>query len=254
MTNRQSFPNLFISLPHACSYLPHRSASTLFMDPHYPITPELYGHFNLHGFRRSGDLIYRPHCRDCSACVPVRIAVDKFAMTRGQKRTWKKNADLTVRAAEPKFEREHFELFLRYQERRHPGSSMASPNPEKYMRFLVGRNIKTLFFEMRQAERLVAVAVVDFLPDGLSAVYTFYDPDLPERGLGAFAILWQVEHARGLRLPWLYLGYWIKESPKMAYKIKYQPLEFFQNGAWRSAPEHTTGGLELDLGLAGEFP
>ena len=232
MTSRPNFPNLYLSLPHSCSYLPQRLASTLFMDPQYPISPELYGDFNRHGFRRSGDLIYRPHCRDCTACIPVRIPVNAFEPTRGQKRTWKKNQDLDIRIAEPQFRQDHFDLFLRYQELRHPGSSMGSPNPEKYMRFLVGRQIKTKFVDIRVQERLLGVAVIDLLPDGLSAVYTFFEPELQARGLGVFAVLWEIEYTRQLGLPWLYLGYWIKESPKMAYKMNYRPLEYYQNGRW----------------------
>lgn len=232
MTSRPNFPNLYLSLPHSCSYLPQRLASTLFMDPQYPITSELYGDFNRHGFRRSGDLIYRPHCRDCTACIPVRIPVNAFVPTRGQRRTWKKNLDLEIRIIEPQFRQDHFDLFLRYQELRHPGSSMGSPNPEKYMRFLVGRQIQTKFVDIRDGERLLGVAVIDLLPDGLSAVYTFFEPELQARGLGVFAVLWEIEYTRGLGLPWLYLGYWIKESPKMAYKMNYRPLEYYQNGRW----------------------
>lgn len=232
MTSRPNFPNLYLSLPHSCSYIPQRLASTLFMDPQYPINPELYGDFNRHGFRRSGDLIYRPHCRDCTACVPVRIPANDFTPTRGQRRVWRKNADVHMNIVEPQFRQEHFELFLRYQEQRHPGSSMGNPNPEKYMRFLVGRQIKTQFVEMKVDDKLLGVAVIDLLPDGVSAVYTFYEPNLPARGLGVFAVLWEIEHTRGLGLPWVYLGYWIKDSPKMAYKMNYQPLEFYQNGRW----------------------
>lgn len=232
MTSRPNFPNLYLSLPHSCSYIPQRLASTLFMDPQYPINPELYGDFNRHGFRRSGDLIYRPHCRDCTACVPVRIPANDFTPTRGQRRVWRKNADVQMTIGEPQFKQEHFELFLRYQEQRHPGSSMGNPNPEKYMRFLVGRQIKTQFVEMKANDTLLGVAVIDLLPDGVSAVYTFYEPNLPARGLGVFAVLWEIEYTRGLGLPWVYLGYWIKDSPKMAYKMNYQPLEFYQNGRW----------------------
>lgn len=232
MTSRPNFPNLYLSLPHSCSYIPQRLASTLFMDPQYPINPELYGDFNRHGFRRSGDLIYRPHCRDCTACVPVRIPTNDFNPTRGQRRVWRKNVAVQMTVGDPQFKQEHFELFLRYQEQRHPGSSMGNPNPEKYMRFLVGRQIKTQFVEMKAEGKLLGVAVIDLLPDGVSAVYTFYEPNMPARGLGVFAVLWEIEYTRGLGLPWVYLGYWIKDSPKMAYKMNYQPLEFYQNGRW----------------------
>lgn len=232
MTARHHFPNLYLSLPHVCSYLPERLASTLFMDPHHALTPELYGNFNRHGFRRSGDLIYRPHCQDCGACVSVRVPADRFTPSRGQRRTWAKNSDMVVKVMEPQFVQEHFELFLRYQDVRHPGSSMANPNPDRYLRFLIGRQVKTQFVEFRREGKLLAVAVIDLLPDGLSAVYTFYEPDLRARGLGVYSILWEIEYTRSLDLAWLYLGYWIKESPKMAYKMNYRPLEAYQGGRW----------------------
>lgn len=237
MTARHHFPNLYLSLPHMCSYLPERLASTLFMDPHHPLNPDLYSNFNRHGFRRSGDLIYRPHCQDCSECVSVRIPVERFRATRGQRRTRARNSDIQVAVLEPRFEQEHFELFLRYQDKRHPGSSMANPSPDRYMRFLVGRQIETRFVEFRRDGNLLAVAIIDLLTDGLSAVYTFYEPDLRARGLGVYSILWEIDYTRGLGLPWLYLGYWIRESPKMAYKMNYQPLEAYQGGRWSAVED-----------------
>ncbi len=227
-----SLPNLFLSTAHECSYLPDRAANTLFMDPRFPLSPQLFGDFNRRGFRRSGDLIYRPHCQDCQACVPVRIPVAAFTASRSQRRTLERNRDLEVSARAPMFDSEHFALFLRYQNHRHKGGSMANPDPPTYLRFLVGRQVETVFYEFRAGSRLLAVAVVDSLPDGLSAVYTFYEPDLRERGLGTYAILSQVHLTRALGLPFLYLGYWIGESPKMAYKSRFQPLEGYRNGRW----------------------
>jgi arginine-tRNA-protein transferase len=110
---------------------------------------------------------------------------------------------------------------------------MDDPDPQKYTQFLVGNHIETGFFEIRQQERLLGVAVVDQLPDGLSAVYTFYEPDEKARGLGVYAVLWEIEHARQLGLPYLYLGYWIEASPKMAYKADYSPLEIYRHGHWQ---------------------
>lgn len=232
MTIAKTLPPLFLSTAHACSYLPERSANTLFMDPRFPLSPELFGDFNQRGFRRSGELIYRPHCPHCQACIPVRIPVTEFSATRAQRRTIERNKDLTITAKEPLFDSEHFLLFLAYQSQRHPGGAMANPDPPTYTRFLVGRQVETIFYEFRLGARLVAVAVVDHLPDGFSAVYTFYDPTLTARGLGTYAILWQITHTQATHLPFLYLGYWIKESPKMAYKTNFQPLEGYQNGRW----------------------
>lgn len=227
-----SRPGLYLSIPHPCSYLPDRTASTLFVDPDYPVPAPLYTDLNRRGFRRSGNLIYRPHCADCAACIAVRIPVADFIPSRGQKRTWKKNQDLTVRIRPAEFDEEHFKLFLRYQSVRHTGGGMDSPDRERYVRFLVGGSVETRFCEIRLQEQLLGVAVIDLLSDGISAMYTFYDPDRADRGLGVFSVLWQVEYARSLGLPWVYLGYWIKQSPKMAYKVNYRPLEAYSDGTW----------------------
>ena len=232
MTAIKGAPHLFLSTTHACSYLPNQTASTLFIDPRFPVTPDLLGDFNRRGFRRSGELIYRPHCEGCQACVPVRIPVEAFVPSRAQRRTQGRNEDIVVSAHPAHFNPEHFTLFVRYQDARHAGGAMADPDPSSYLRFLVSRHSATTFHELRIDGTLAGVAVVDALPDGLSAVYTFYDPSLTQRGLGTYAILWQIAEARRRGLPFLYLGYWIKDSEKMAYKARFQPLEAYRNGCW----------------------
>lgn len=239
MTINQKKPDLYLSMPHSCSYLPERVSTIVFVDPRHTLNQLSYGHYVRQGFRRSGDLVYRPYCQTCSACVPVRIPVAHFTPTRGQRRVWRRNQDLHVIERDPVMDAEHFALYRRYQTGRHSGSSMDDPDPERYANFLMSKQADTRFHEFRLPGRdypgggqLLAVAVTDLLPDGLSAVYTFYEPDLPARGLGVHAILWQVAEARRLGLPWVYLGYWIKESPKMAYKTNFRPVEIIQNGRW----------------------
>lgn len=232
MTSQQKTPTLFLSLPHPCSYLPGKMATSLFLDPRQKLDTEGYAGFMRLGFRRSGDFIYRPHCGVCQACVPVRIPVARFKPSRSQRRIWRRNQDLEVRAHPAVFSSEHFSLYARYQASRHPGGGMDDPNPEKFLNFLVASQIDSVFYEFRLADRLLAVAVVDFLPDSLSAVYTFYDPDERARGLGVHAVLWQMEEARRRQLPYVYLGYWIGESPKMAYKANYAPLEAYLDNRW----------------------
>jgi len=232
MTSHQKSPEIFLSMPHPCSYLPGRTATSLFLDPRHPLDSRQYAGFMRLGFRRSGDLIYRPHCRGCNACIPVRIPVDDFHPDRGQRRVWQRNQDLSVTPRPPLYNQEHFNLYQHYQTQRHPGGGMDDPDPQKYINFLGSQHIRTVFYEIRRQNRLLGVAVTDILPDGLSAVYTFFDPDEKRRSLGVYAILWQVEQARERRLPWLYLGYWIKECQKMAYKGNYRPLEVFINGHW----------------------
>lgn len=219
-------------MPHPCSYLPGKTAATLFIDPRFPLDRDRYGAFTRLGFRRSGDLIYRPHCPACTACVPVRIPVDRFTPTRSQRRLWKKNRGIEILPRPSVFVAEHFDLYLRYQAIRHPGGGMDDPDPQKYINFLTGRRVETVFYEMRESGQLLGVAVVDRLDDGLSAVYTFYEPTLTARGLGTFAILWQIQHARSIGLRWVYLGYWIGESQKMSYKTNFRPLEAYRNGQW----------------------
>lgn len=232
MTSQQKHPDIFLSMPHPCSYLPGKTATTLFIDPRYPLDTDKYSRFTQLGFRRSGDLIYRPHCRDCNACVPVRIPVQRFVASRSQRRTWQRNADVRVVPHAPTFNPRHFDLYLRYQSLRHPGGGMDDSDPQKYVNFLVSRQVRTTFYELSAAGRLLGVAVVDHLRDGLSAVYTFFEPEEHARGLGTYAILWQVEQARAAGLPWVYLGYWIAESRKMSYKSKFRPLELYRHGQW----------------------
>jgi len=234
MTSRHKIPELFLSLPHECSYLPDKQSSMLFANPGKAITLPEYALLIQHGFRRSGQLVYRPHCQDCAACVPVRIPVMRFSPRRGQKRVWRRNHDLEVTVRSPAFVDDHFRLYRHYQSQRHAGSSMDQNDPSAYTEFLVTSPVTTRFAEFRDSGngQLLAIAVIDLVDDGLSAVYTFFDCDASHRGLGVYAILWQIEYAKSLGLPYLYLGYWIGECGKMSYKQHYQPLEAYFGNEW----------------------
>lgn len=232
MTARESKPDLYLSMPHPCSYLPGRMSTILFVDPQRLLSDGEYGAFVRRGFRRSGDLVYRPHCQGCNACVAVRVPVRGFEATRGQRRVWNRNRDIEVVEKPARFDSEHFDLYRRYQAGRHPESGMNDADPQKYLGFLASRQVETAFFEMRAAGQLLAVAVADVLPDGLSAVYTFFDPDVPQRGLGVYAVLWEIAETARRGLDFLYLGYWIAEAAKMSYKINYRPLESLSGGHW----------------------
>lgn len=227
----------FTTPPYSCSYLPGRVATTLFADPHAPKDPALYGTLSAHGFRRSGEHLYRPHCEGCEACVPVRIPVADFRARRAHSRTLSANAGVEMHILPGRYLDEHFELYRRYLRWRHPGGGMDNPSPESYAEFLLSSWADTLVFEFRDHGRLMAVAVVDRLQDALSAVYTFYDPDFARRSPGRLAVLKEIAHARETGLRWVYLGYWIADCRKMSYKVEYQPLEYFQGGRWqRQAP------------------
>jgi len=236
MTVRQNKPDLYLSMPHPCSYLAGQLSTILFVDPQRLLEPGEYGHYVQHGFRRSGDLVYRPHCTACNACIPVRIPVRDFMPNRRQRRTWRRNEELMVIEKPARFEADHFALYQRYQAARHPDSGMNDADPQKYLGFLSSRQVDTIFCEIRRDQKLLGVAIADVLQDGLSAVYTFYDPDYPRLSLGSFSILWQIAETRRRDLQYLYLGYWITESPKMSYKINYQPLEAFRFGHWLRLP------------------
>ncbi len=224
--------NLYATPPHECSYLPKHQATTVFMDPRFHKDLVLYETLSQHGFRRSGEHLYRPHCQGCSACIPVRIPVQTFTPRRSQQRIWEKNKDLTVTATTDTFELEHFNLYRRYVNSRHKGGGMDNPTPEGYLQFLTCAWADTVFYEFRLQQQLLAVAVIDYLGSGFSAIYTFFDPEYANRSLGVYAILWEIEEARRLQFDWIYLGYWIKECRKMSYKTEYQPLEYYWQGRW----------------------
>ncbi len=236
MTAHDKVPTLYLSAPHGCPYLDDKISTTLLVDPHFNVTAPLYSTLIKQGFRRSGTLFYRPHCEQCSACVSVRIPTHAFEPSQSQKRVWRRNRDLSVKCASPKFRKEHFDLYLRYQSERHTGGNMDDPDPEKYNEFMVESSVDSFFIEMRLQETLAAVAVCDRVEDGISAIYTFFDPDLSKRSLGTFAIMWQVEYAKTLNLPWVYLGYWINDCNKMSYKDNFRPLQGFRNGRWQTRP------------------
>jgi len=222
----------FASEPHLCSYLPDHRAVSLFADPSVRMTMPVYSRLADFGFRRSGSFVYVPNCPKCDACQPIRIPVEKFTPNRSQRRALKRNADLTVKCLPARFEQEHFELYRRYLSSRHTGSSMENPDTGEYMNFLTSDWSETYFYEFRQNGRLVAVSVADKLVQGLSAVYTFFDPDDHSRGLGNFVVLWLIKETQSLQLHWLYLGYLIDQCKKMQYKSRYQPAEVFRQGRW----------------------
>lgn len=217
---------------HPCSYLPTEQATTLFLDPSQPMDAQVYAELSEVGFRRSGDHLYRPHCQNCSACVPARLPAADFTPNRQQRRIHSRNVDLQVQAARPTFSEEYYDLYARYIEQRHADGDMYPPNREQFSTFLVRDLPFSRFYEFRLNGRLLAVAVTDVLPNGLSAVYTFYDPDEEHRSLGRYAILWQIAETARLGLHALYLGYWIKNCRKMNYKTQYRPIELFVNQRW----------------------
>lgn len=228
---------LFHTGTHPCGYWPERQARDLVLDPRDPRLPEWYPLALGWGFRRSGDIVYRPHCAACRACTPVRIPVAGFAPDRAMRRNLRRNADLRMRVCPAERSDEHLALYRRYLAARHPAGGMDGHGATEFDQFLVGRWSRTRFLEFRLPDahgpgELLAVAVTDVTADALSAVYTFYDPAHAARGLGTYAILRQLDWAADEQRAHLYLGYWIEGHPKMDYKRRFRPLEAFDGRGW----------------------
>lgn len=228
---------------HACGYWPDRTARDLVIDPRDPRLLQAYPLALQWGFRRSGDIVYRPHCKGCHACVAVRIPVADFVPNRSQRRCLARNADVETRVLPAQRSEEQFALYRRYLVARHRDGGMDDHGVVEFEQFLIGAWAQGRFLEFRlhNTQQLLAVAVTDLAGNALSAVYTFYDPDQAARGLGTLAVLRQVAWAQREGLAHLYLGYWIADHKKMDYKRRFEPLEGYDGRGWRRLPWTDTG-------------
>ncbi|HSH53659.1 MAG TPA: arginyltransferase [Methylotenera sp.] len=241
----------YVTTAYSCGYLPNKLAQSLIASPQHLIDANVYSGLIQKGFRRSGKFAYRPHCENCRECIPVRVILQEFVPNRSQKRAYKQHQNLAVSIKPVAFHDEHYALYTAYQKSRHSDEELNDSDKqeqdqeqndvEQYRNFLCQTNVDSVMVEFREADQLKMVSVIDIVSDGISAVYTFYDTADSKTSFGAshkrasygtYNVLWQIEWAKSLNLPYLYLGYWIKDSQKMAYKQNFKPLEKLIDGEW----------------------
>ena len=223
---------LYATASYPCSYLPEQTARSQVVVPQDVVDTGIYAQLIAGGFRRSGTTTYRPWCDSCRACVPLRVPVADFHPDRSQRRAQRQHQDLTVRVLALQEYPGHYALYRDYQLARHAGCGMDKDDPEDYRSFILQSPVDAVLVEFRAGDVLKMVALMDLLPDALSAVYTFYADDAGA-AYGTYAVLWQIAFARQTGRRHVYLGYWIAESRKMHYKTRFRPYEVLHGNHWQ---------------------
>ena len=244
MTAPFRFPRFFVTSPSPCPYLPGRQERKVFTELTGPHATELNDALGRIGFRRSQGVAYRPSCAGCVACVSVRVVTPEFTPNATQRKLMKRHADLEVTACRPWATDEQFQLLRRYLASRHPGGGMAGMDEDDYADMVEHSPVNSLIIEYREPAKngargkLVGACLTDRQADGLSMIYSFFAADEPSRsGLGNFIILDHIARAREAGLPYVYLGYWVKGSDRMAYKTRYRPIEVLGPKGWHLLEE-----------------
>lgn len=225
---------LFKGPEHACGYLDDKIAVSVFADPSLLLNNNLYSELSRQGFRRSGGHVYRPHCSGCSACWAYRVLTEEFKPSKSQRRVLRNNNQFEVSFESADCLEEDYELYEHYITHRHKDGDMYPPSKRQYSDFLFSDWCDTALLKVRDNGKLIAVICLDVMDDGLSAVYSFFDTAPQYKSLGVFVILKTIEQCQKFRLPYCYLGYYVKGCQKMDYKIKYKPAEVFRNKRWLS--------------------
>ncbi|MDP5307713.1 arginyltransferase [Paracoccus spongiarum] len=237
-------PQFYVTAPQPCPYLHGRAERKLFTALHGENSADMNNALSRQGFRRSQNVLYRPSCESCVACMSARIRVADFRTSRTQRRLLRRNAGVKRLATSAWATEEQFELFRRYLDRRHADGGMADMDIFEFAAMIEETPVKTRVIEYRCSGRdpqsleagddhLAAVCLTDVLDDGLSLVYSFYDPALQSASLGTYLILDHIEIARAAKLPYVYLGYWVPGSRKMDYKARFSALEIYKGGVWQ---------------------
>ena len=233
--NKPSFEKIqfYTTTEYSCSYIDKMDAQSLVVTPYKSINQNTFQDLIEKGFRRSGQYIYKPNCKSCTACIPIRLSVKKFLPSKTQKRTYKKHGYFTIREAPLSFKKNHFDLYLKYQNKRHSFINNEQNNLDDYNDFLIKSNVKSKLIEFWDGDLLKIVSIVDIVSDGISAVYTFYDPDDDKVSYGTYSIIWLINWSKAHQLKYIYLGYWIGECNKMKYKTNFKPYELYIKGYWQ---------------------
>lgn len=240
----------YTTAPLPCPYLPGRTERKVVTEITGPDAEPLHDRLSRAGFRRSHNIAYAPVCPGCNACVPIRIPVGSYSPDRSLRRVLKANAGLEGFDVPARATAEQYQLFQHYQQARHGDGDMATMSFYDYRAMVEDTPIETFMVEFRDADdQLAGACLTDRLGDGLSAVYSFFQPELERRSLGSFTILWLIERARAMDLPYVYLGYWVRESRKMAYKVRFQPSEILVGGTWRLSDAMVPASADMKVSV-----